>query len=219
MNPTGSSAPRALASDSCPSASRDKRGQCSCRPTPTECCAMGFECAPVAFECTVVLFEFRCGPIRVHCDPIRVSGGPIRVSVRSRSSALRAHSSFGVVAFDFAAVAFGGCFALRIIQAHDQEDRLRRHYWAVYPPSITSSLPVMNFDSSEARKTTPQPISSGSPTWPMGCKRSNSSRNFCTPSSERAECFHQRRPTPSLRHRAAPRVGGGAMKEPQTAHG
>ena len=40
---------------------------------------------------------------------------------------------------------------------------------AVYPPSITSSAPVTNFASSEARYTTPHATSSGSPTWPIGC--------------------------------------------------
>src|SRR5262249_19981655 len=50
-------------------------------------------------------------------------------------------------------------------------------YCAVYPPSITNSLPVTNDASSEARYSTPYAISSGVPTRPMGTRWSRSSRS------------------------------------------
>src|SRR5712691_5970905 len=50
-------------------------------------------------------------------------------------------------------------------------------YCAVYPPSITNSLPVTNDDSSEARYSTPYAISSVVATRPRGTYRSRSSRS------------------------------------------
>jgi hypothetical protein len=47
---------------------------------------------------------------------------------------------------------------------------LLNRYWAVHPPSITSSLPVTNEDSSEARYRTPKATSSGSPYRPSGMR-------------------------------------------------
>jgi hypothetical protein len=41
-------------------------------------------------------------------------------------------------------------------------------YWAVMPPSMTSSVPVIQADSSEARNRTPLAISSAVPRRPMG---------------------------------------------------
>src|SRR3989304_5184368 len=43
-------------------------------------------------------------------------------------------------------------------------------YRAVYPPSIASSLPVTNFDSSDAKNKMPKAMSSGSPMWPRRCR-------------------------------------------------
>ena len=43
-------------------------------------------------------------------------------------------------------------------------------YWATQPPSMSSSLPVMNDDSSEARKRTPWATSSGLPSRPKGTR-------------------------------------------------
>jgi len=36
-----------------------------------------------------------------------------------------------------------------------RQDEIVMDYWAVNPPSITNSLPVMNDDSSEAKNNTP----------------------------------------------------------------
>src|SRR5215471_16394292 len=49
-------------------------------------------------------------------------------------------------------------------------------YCAVYPPSMTNSLPVTKDASSEARYSTPYAISSVVPMRPRGVRRSRSSR-------------------------------------------
>ena len=51
-------------------------------------------------------------------------------------------------------------------------NRCREPYFAVIPPSATSTLPVTNDDSSEARKSATLAISRGSPGRPIGWKES-----------------------------------------------
>ena len=41
-------------------------------------------------------------------------------------------------------------------------------YWAVNPPSMTNSLPVINEDSSDAKNKAPYAISSAVPVLPIG---------------------------------------------------
>lgn len=44
------------------------------------------------------------------------------------------------------------------------------NHWAVKPPSMRRSCPVMKVDPPPRRKSTPSAISSGLPTRPMGCR-------------------------------------------------
>ena len=76
----------------------------------------------------------------------------------------------------------------RRFTAHERQRRSCAHifclrpyaliaYWAVEPPSMTSSLPVTYEDSSEARYSTPYATSSTLPMRPRGMRRSRSCRN------------------------------------------
>lgn len=83
---------------------------------------------------------------------------------------------------DFSLVAgLSGVVKARLLEIHalfhgnESSPSMAAPYSAVYPPSMASSAPVMNDDSSEARNRMALAISSGSPIRPIGTFASRAS--------------------------------------------